>query len=67
MADSMDPALYVMLSAAAIGLPIEKADFDRVVGAFSVLARVAGPVMAFELAEDVIAAAVFVPDDGYDP
>jgi hypothetical protein len=29
-----------------------------------VLARVAAPLMAFALPEDIVAAAVFTPDDG---
>ena len=51
-------------AAAAVGLPIAEEDFGDVVAAFAVLQRVSAPVMAFPLTEDVIAAAVFTPDDG---
>ncbi len=64
MADEFDPARYVPLAAAAVGLPIAPEDLGGVIGAFAVLARVAGPVMAFPLPEEVVAAAVFTPDDG---
>jgi hypothetical protein len=64
VADEFDPARYVPLAAAAVGLPIAPEDLGGVIGAFAVLARVAGPVMAFPLPEDVVAAAVFTPDDG---
>ena len=64
MADPFDPALYVPQAAAALGLPIAAEDLGDVIGAFAVLARVAGPVMAFPLLEGLIAAAVFVPGEG---
>jgi hypothetical protein len=64
VADEFDPARYVPLAAAAVGLPIAPEDLGGVIGAFAVLARVAGPVMAFPLPEEVVAAAVFTPDDG---
>ncbi len=48
-------------AAAALGLPLAPEDLSDVIGAFAVLARVAGPVMAFALPEELIAAAVFVP------
>ena len=64
MADPFDPARYVPLAAAAVGLKLAPEDLGDVIGAFAVLARVAGPVMAFPLPEDVVAAAVFTPDDG---
>jgi hypothetical protein len=64
MAESFDPGQYVPAAAAALGLPLAAEDLGGVIGAFSVLARVAQPVMNFALPEDVVAAAVFVPDDG---
>jgi hypothetical protein len=64
MADAFDPAGYVPLAAAAVGLKLAPEDLGDVIGAFAVLARVAGPVMAFPLPEEVVAAAVFTPDDG---
>jgi len=64
MAEAFDPAQYVPAAAAAIGLPLAPEDLGGVIGAFAVLARVAAPVMAFALAEDIVAAAVFTPDDG---
>jgi hypothetical protein len=62
-----DPALYVPQAAAALGLEIAHEDFSDVVAAFSVLARVAGLVMATPLPEDVVAAAVFTPSSGDAP
>jgi hypothetical protein len=64
MAESFDPAQYVPVAAAAIGLPLPPEDLAGIIGAFAVLARVAAPVMAFALPEDIVAAAVFAPDDG---
>jgi hypothetical protein len=64
MAEPFDPALYVPQAAAALGLPLAPQDIGDVIGAFAVLARVAGPVMAFPLPEELIAAAVFVPGEG---
>jgi len=46
-----------------LGLPLAPVDLGDVIGAFAVLARVAGPVMAFPLPEELIAAAVFVPGE----
>jgi hypothetical protein len=59
MAEPFDPANYVPTAAAAIGLPIAPEDIGGVIGAFAVLARVAAPVMAFPLEENLVAAAVF--------
>lgn len=64
MAEPFDPAKYVPLAAAAMGLPLAPEDLGDVIGAFSVLARVARPVMDFQLSEDVVAAPVFTLDDG---
>ena len=64
MAEPFDPALYVPQAAAALGLPLAPEDLGDVIGAFAVLARVAGPVMSFPLPEELIAAGVFVPDEG---
>ena len=64
MAEPFDPALYVPQAAAALGLPLAPEDLGDVIGAFAVLARVAGPVMAFPLPEELIAAGVFVPGQG---
>jgi len=63
VADPFDPSLYVPQAAAALGLPLAPEDLGDVISAFAVLARVAGPVMAFPLAEELIAAAVFVPGE----
>ena len=63
MAEPFDPALYVPQAAAALGLPLAPEDLGDVIGAFAVLARVAFPVMAFPLPEELIAAAVFVPGE----
>jgi hypothetical protein len=62
MAEPLDAARFVPLAAAAVGLDLPPADLDAVIGAFAVLARVAGPVMAFPLPEDIVAAAVFRPE-----
>lgn len=64
MVEPVDPARFVPLAAAAVGLPIAPEDLGDVIRAFAVLARVAGPVMAFPLPEELIAAATFLPDDG---
>jgi len=63
MADAFDPAQYVPIAATAIGLPLPPEDLGGVIAAFAVLARVAAPVMAFALPEDVVAAAVFTVDE----
>ena len=55
---------YVPVAAAAIGLPLPPEDLGDVIGAFAVLARVAAPLMAFALSEEIVAAAVFTPDEG---
>jgi hypothetical protein len=64
MAEAFDPAEYATVAAAAIGLPLPPEDLQGVIGAFAMLARVAAPLMAFALPEDIVAAAVFTPDDG---
>jgi hypothetical protein len=64
MAEPVDPARYVPMAAAATGLALAPEDLSDVIAAFAVLVRVAGPVMAFPLPEDIVAAAVFTPDDG---
>ena len=63
MAEPFDPARYVPVAAAAVGLPIAPQDLGDVIGSFAVLAQVAQPVMNFPLQEELIAAAVFVPGD----
>jgi hypothetical protein len=63
MAELFDPARYVPMAAAAVGLQIAPEDLGDVIGAFAVLARVAQPVMIFPLLEDLIATAVFLPGD----
>jgi hypothetical protein len=67
MAESFDPAKYAPLAAAAIGLPLAPEDLGDVIGALSVLARAAAAVMAFPLPEEIVAAAVFTPDEGAPP
>jgi hypothetical protein len=62
--EPFDPALYVPQAAAALGLSLAPEDLGDVISAFAVLARVAGPVMAFPLPEELIAAGVFVPNKG---
>jgi hypothetical protein len=59
MADPFEPARFVPIAASAVGLPIAEEDLADVIGAFTVLARVANVVMAFPLPEEVISAAVF--------
>jgi hypothetical protein len=61
MEDPFDPARYVPLAAAAIGLPIAPEDLGDVIANLAVLARAAGAVMAFPLPEELVAAAIFVP------
>ena len=63
MAELFDPARYVPMAAAAVGLQIAPEDLGDVIGAFAVLARVAQPVLSFPLQEDLVAAAVFLPGD----
>lgn len=62
MADAPDLAGFVKEAAATLGLAIADQDFDAVLSAFGVIARVAAPVMGFPLPEDVIAASVFAAD-----
>jgi hypothetical protein len=62
MADPFDPEAYVPQAAAALGLPIAPSDLGDVIGAFAILARVAGVVMAFPLPEETIAGAVFTAE-----
>ena len=64
MAEPFDPALYVPQAAAALGLSLAPEDLGDVISALAILARVAGPVMAFPLPEELIAAGVFVPNEG---
>lgn len=64
MTEPFDSATYIAQAAAALGLPLASDDKDDVVAAFAVLAKVAAPVMAYPLPEDLIAAAVFVPGQG---
>jgi Protein of unknown function (DUF4089) len=63
VAEPFDPSRYVPLAAAALGLRLSPEDLSEVISAFAVLARVAGPVMAFQLSEDLVAAAVFAPKE----
>lgn len=64
MPQQLDPALYVPQAAAALGLTIAPEDLGDVIIAFSVLARVAGQVMAAQLPEELVSAAVFAPAAG---
>lgn len=61
MSQELDPAVYVAQAAAALGLTIAPEHLGDAVTAFSVLARVAGQVMAAPLPEELVAAAVFTP------
>jgi len=63
VAEPFDPAQFVPLAAASVGLPLAPEDLDDVVAAFAVLARVAGPVMAFSIPDDLVAAAIFNPGE----
>ena len=64
MADPLDPARYLPEAATAVGLTIAPGDLGDVIGAFAVLARAAAIVMAVDLPEEVVAAAVFTPGEG---
>jgi hypothetical protein len=64
MTQPLDPARFVPLAAAAVALPIAPEDLSNVISSFALLARVAGPLMAFPLPEEIIAASIFAPDDG---
>jgi hypothetical protein len=46
MAEPFEPARYVPLAAAALGLPPAPDDCNDVSGAVAILAMVAGPVMS---------------------
>lgn len=63
MADPFDPARYVPIAAAALGLTLAPEDLNDVIAAFSVIARVAKPVMSFDLPEDLVPIASFIPED----
>ncbi len=67
MAEPFDPARYVPLAAAAVGLELAPEELGSVIGAFAVLARVAEPLMAFTLPEDMVSAAIFTPDAPFVP
>jgi hypothetical protein len=64
MADALSPGRYVPEAASAVGLTIAPGDLSDVIGAFAVLARAAAVVMAVDLPEEVVAAAVFAPGEG---
>ncbi len=64
MAEPLDPAAYVPEAAKAVGLTIAPQDLGDVIGAFAVLARAAGQLMATPLPESLVAASVFTPDEG---
>ena len=64
MAEPLDPAAYVPEAAKAVGLTIAANDLGDVIGAFAVLTRAAGQLMATPLPEALVAASVFMPDDG---
>jgi hypothetical protein len=63
MADALSPGRYVPEAASAVGLTIAPGDLSEVIGAFAVLARAAAVVMAVDLPEEVVAAAVFTPGE----
>ena len=67
MAEPFDPARYVPLAAAAVGLELAAEELSNVIGAFAVLARVAEPLMAFPLPEDLLSAAIFTPGAPFRP
>jgi hypothetical protein len=60
----MVPEEYVKQAAAVIGVPLTPDDLAKTAAAFAILLRVAAPLMAFSLPDDLTAAAVFVPDTG---
>jgi Protein of unknown function (DUF4089) len=64
MADPLDPARYVPEAAALVGLTIAPGDVGEVTQAFAVLARAAAQLMALDVPEEMIAAALFTPNDG---
>jgi hypothetical protein len=57
---AVDLQRYVEQTASAIGLSIAPEDMPAVVGIFSNLARVAGPLMEFPLPADAEPSPVFV-------
>ena len=58
--DLVDLQRYIEQTAAAIGLAIAPEDMPAVVGIFSNLARVAGPLMEFPLPADAEPSPIFV-------
>ncbi|MGO8797752.1 MAG: AtzG-like protein [Roseiarcus sp.] len=64
MAEPFDVSHYAPQAAAAVGLTIAPEDLGDVVNAFAVLARAAAQMMAAPLPEELVAAAVFAPDEG---
>jgi len=64
MTEPLDPARFVPVAAAAVALPLAPQDLDNVISSFALLARVAGPLMAFRLEEEVVAGSIFSPDQG---
>jgi hypothetical protein len=64
MTEPLDPARFVPLAAAAVALPLAPEDLNNVISSFALLARVAGPLMAFPIEEEIVAASIFSPDQG---
>jgi Protein of unknown function (DUF4089) len=62
MTEPLDPARFVPIAAAAVALPLAPEDLNNVISAFALLARVAGPLMAFAIEEEIVAASIFSPD-----
>jgi Protein of unknown function (DUF4089) len=64
MTEPLDPVRFVPLAAAAVALPLAPEDLNHVISSFALLARVAGPLMAFRIEEEIVAASIFSPDQG---
>jgi hypothetical protein len=64
MKPDTDLVRLALETAALSGINIPPEDLTAVAGIFSNLARVASPLLAFELPEEMTAAPVFVPYEG---
>ena len=60
MSDAFDPAAYVPVAAALQALNLDAAETQRVIAAFALVARFAGPALDWPVGPETDAAPVFV-------
>ncbi len=64
MNSDIDLSRHVLETAALSGVTIPAGDLPAVAGVFANLARVAGPLLAFSIPEETIAAPVYTAFEG---